>query len=134
MPPLINVSMALNSPMLADRFAVIRRQQTIGNNGRAAFNATNIPAVSGVVYPSTRNDLERFPNFQVTGKTITVITRFALRSESETHGADYAPDIVLWHGDNFLVSALEDWSNFGPGYVMAICASTDFKDVPPTTE
>ena len=37
------------------------------------------------------------------GKTITVITRFALRGDSETAGTDYAPDIVHWQGDNFVV-------------------------------
>mgnify|MGYP001548635201 CR=1 FL=1 len=134
MPPLINVSAAITSPMLADQFAVIRRQQTVGTNGRASFITTNVPNLSGVVYPSSKNDLERFPNFQVTGKTITVITRFALRGESEVAVTDYAPDIVQWHGDSFVVAALEDWSAFGPGFVFALCSSQDFKDVPPTTE
>ena len=103
MPPLINVSMAITSPMLADGFSVIRRQQTVGNNGRVTFTPTTIPNLHGTVYPSSKNDLERFPNLQVMGKTITVITRFALRGESETSGTDYAPDIVQWHGDNFVV-------------------------------
>jgi galactose-6-phosphate isomerase len=140
--PLVNVSMALMSPMLSDTFAVIRRQQAVGTNGRASFVATVIPNLGGVVYPSNKNDLERFPNLQVTAKTITVITRFALRSESETQPGygetgspiDYAPDIVQWNGDSFLVSAVEDWSNFGPGFTFAICQSMDLKDVPPVTE
>jgi hypothetical protein len=132
--PLINQSVALTNPMSMDQFAVVRRQQVVGNNGRATFNTTNVPNLSGVVYPSTKNDLERFPNFQVAGKTITVITRYALRSESEASGTDFAPDIVQWHGDNFLVKELEDWSAYGPGFVLAICSSTDLKDVPPTTE
>ena len=134
MPPLIDVSDAITSPMLADQFKVIRRTQTMGNNGRASFtNAAPVNAC-GTVYPSNANDLKRFPDLQFVGKTITVITRFALRSASEITGTDYAPDLVQWHGDNFIVAALEDWSSYGPGFVFAICESADLKDVPPTTE
>lgn len=141
MPPLINVSLAINSPMLADSFAVLRRQQAVGVNGRGSMTTTAIKSLSGVVYPSSKNDLDRFPDLQVQGKALTVITRFALRSASSVAGAgpggsnqDYAPDIVQWNGDNFLVLSLEDWSRFGPGYVLAICQSMDLKDVPPVTE
>src|SRR5579859_5555177 len=134
MPPLINVIAAITSPMLADGFTVIRRQQTVGNNGRATFATTPFINLHGTVYPSSKNDLELFPNLQVMGKTITVITRFGLRGASETAGTDFAPDIVQWHGDNFVVVGLEDWSSFGPGFIFAICHSMDLKDVPPTTE
>ena len=134
MPPLINVSPALTSPMLTDQFAVIRRQQVVGNNGRVSYTSTNVPNLCGTVYPSNKNDLERFPNFQVTGKTITVITRYALRSESEVAGTDYAPDIVQWHGSTFVVAAIEDWGSYGPGFVFALCSSMTLKDSPPTTE
>jgi galactose-6-phosphate isomerase len=132
--PLINISMALMSPNLADGFAVIRRQQVISNNGRATFNTTTISNLHGTVYPSSKNDLERFPNLQVMGKALTVITRFALRGESTVSGTDYAPDIVQWHGDNFVVVGLEDWSSYGPGFIFAVCQSMDLKDAPPTTE
>jgi hypothetical protein len=134
MPPLINVITAITSPMLADGFAVIRRQQTVGNNGRATFATTPFLNLHGAVYPSSKNDLERFPNLQVMGKTITVITRFALRGVSETAGTDFAPDIVQWHGDNFVVMDLQDFSSWGNGFILAICQSMDLKDAPPTTE
>ena len=64
MPPLINVSMALMSPMLADGFSVIRRQQTVGTNGRVTFT-TNTIRISTV--PSTRRArtiLSGFPTFR----------------------------------------------------------------------
>ncbi|KAA6459630.1 phage head-tail adapter protein [Acidobacteria bacterium AB60] len=132
--PLLNFTNVILSPMLSDSFSVIRRQQTVGNNGRASYTSTTTAGVGGVVYPSNKNDLERFPNLQVTAKTITVITTFALRGESEVAGTDFSPDIVQWHGDNFLVAALEDYSAYGPGFVLAICQSMDLKEAPPTTE
>ena len=132
---LINVSAALTSPMLVSGFTVNRRTQTIGNNGRAIAATTAIPNVYGTIYPSTKNDLERFPDLQVTGKCISVISRFALRSEAETvDGTEYSPDIIVWKGSNFLVKALEDWSSYGPGFVLAICTSINLVDPPPATE
>jgi hypothetical protein len=134
MPPLVNISLAITSPMLADQFSVIRRTQTVGNNGRASFTSATPQNACGTVYPSNKNDLERFPNLQVMGKALSVVTRFALRGESEVAGTDYAPDIVQWHGDNFVVVDLQDFSSWGNGFILAICQSMDLKDVPPTTE
>jgi uncharacterized membrane protein len=130
---MINVSMALISPMLVSSFAVNRRVQTVGINGRVSIIAQAFAGVFGVIYPSDNNELQRLADLQVTGKTITVITRFALRSEAETSGTEYQPDIVVWRGDNFLVKHVEDWSSFGPGFVLAICTSIDLVDMPPAT-
>jgi hypothetical protein len=134
MPPLVNILLAITSPMFADTFTVIRRQQTVGDNGRVTFNPTTFPNLHGTVYPSSKNDLERFPNLQVMGKALSVVTRFALRGESEVTGTDFAPDIVQWHGDNFVVMDLQDYSSWGNGFILAICQSMDLKDVPQTTE
>jgi hypothetical protein len=132
--PMINITAALTSPMLADSFSVIRRTQTVGSNGRATMAQQTISNLSGPVYPSDDNDLKRLADEQITGKAITVITRFALYGEVEVAGTQYQPDIVVWRGDNFLVKHLEDWSNYGPGFVLAICTSIDVVDQPPATE
>jgi len=134
--PMINVSVALTSPMLVDTFTVKRRVQTVGTNGRATTTNTPTTGVSGVVYPSDNNDLQRLGDMQVTGKAITVITQFALRGESEESGTpevQFQPDIVTWHGNSFVVKHLEDWGAFGPGFVLAVCTSIDIVDAPPTT-
>lgn len=130
---MINLTVALTSPMFTDTFSVNRRTQTVGTNGRASISSQVTPAVYGVVYPSDDNELRLLGDMQVTGKTITVITQFALRSESEVSGAEFMPDVVTWKGDNFLVKHIEDWSSFGPGFILAICTSTDIVDNAPVT-
>lgn len=129
--PLINLTVAFASPMLADTFAVIRRQQTVGNNGRASTVQTTIPNLTGPVYPSTPDEFRMLPDLATNEKAITVVTNFALRGESEASGTDYLPDVVQWNGDNFKVAKVEDWSNYGPGFVMALCTSIDLLDAPP---
>ena len=132
--PLISLSHVLASPMLTDVFSVIRRAQTVSTNGRATSSSQLIPDKSGVVHPSSYNDLKMFPDLQITGKALTIITQFALRSESEVAQKDYLPDIVQWHGDNFIVKQMLDWSSYGPGFVFAICESTDMVDAAPVME
>jgi hypothetical protein len=152
MSPLLDVSFAVCSPMLADSFTVLRRTQTVNNFGIGSVASQTITPVYGVVAPSTENDLERFPDLEVQSKAITVITSFALRGEAEVAGVRYnaggynqggyggseaisfQPDIVVWNNDNFLVRALEDWSQYAAGFILAICTSTDLVDQPPSTE
>ncbi len=133
--PLINVIPAITSPMLVDSFSVNRRQQFVDNFGYASTTSVVTPNVGGVVYPSNENELRRIPDLQVNDKAVTVITRFALRSESETvDGTEYQPDIVIWQGDNFVVRKIEDWGSYAAGFFLAICTSIDLVDRPPDTE
>jgi hypothetical protein len=139
--PLINQSVAITNPMNVDRFSVNRRVQTVSNSGLASTTSTITTPVFGVVYPTNENDLKLFPDLRITEKCITVITRFALRATAETSTnppVTFQPDIVVWPlpigGNNFLVRGLLDWSQYGPGFVLAICSSIDLLDLPPVTE
>ena len=135
--PLLDLSSVLTSPMLWDTFTVNRRIQTVNNFGIATVAVQAIAGLFGVVYPSNENELKRYPDLQVQDKAITVITRFALRGETETTAdpsVSYQPDIVVWGSDNFLVRKVEDWSQYGPGFILAICSSMDLVDAPAATE
>jgi hypothetical protein len=131
---MLDVLRAVTSPYLASMFSVRRRTQTVNNFGVGSNADTTITPVYGVVAPSNENDLKRFPDLQVQSKAITVITSFALRGEAEAAGTEFSPDIVIWNGDNYLVRALDDWSQYAAGFIVCICTSTDLVDVPPTTE
>lgn len=131
--PLLNLSPVLASPMLQSTFTVLRRQQIVGNNGRASTQNTSVPGLTGIIYPSAKNELERFPNLQITGKALTVITSYPLRSAAETvDGKEWSPDLVQWGGSNFIVRTLEDWSQYSTGFVLAICESITLVDSPPS--
>jgi hypothetical protein len=146
---MLDVSIAVTSAYLADSFTVLRRTQTVNDFGIASVASQTITPVYGVVAPSNENELNRFPDLEVQSKAITVVTSFALRGESETggttfgaglynadgygEGSEFQPDIVVWNGNNFIVRALDDWSQYAAGFVLAICTSIDLVDQPPKT-
>ena len=68
-------------------------------------------------------------------KTIVVITRFALRGESNdvTDDKGYQPDTVRWNGSYFLVTHVEDYGNFASGFVKCSCTETNMVGQAPRT-
>jgi hypothetical protein len=112
----------------------MRRTQTVNDLGVASTTTVPTPSVPGVVYPSNENDLKRFPDLQIQSKAITVVCQFALRGESEVAGTEFQPDVIVWSNDNYVVRALDDWSQYAAGFILAICTSIDLVDSPPTTE
>src|SRR5579872_928184 len=132
--PAIDVTGAISSPLFQDSFSVTRRVQTVGNDGYVVITPTSLGTQYGVVYPSNENERRQLPDLTIRDKTVTIITRFALRGESEVSGTEYMADNVTWHGDTFVVRKVEDWSGYAAGFVMAICSSIDLTDAPVTTE
>ncbi len=112
---------------ILDTFFVLRRLQDINNYGRAQNTQEWSASILGVVTPTSPRNLKRLPDEQRQAKSIEVITSFPLQGPSNLN----SPDIVSWNGDNFVVIVIDDWSNFGPGWVHAICTSIDSVDLPP---
>jgi hypothetical protein len=127
--PDLDVSDAYIDPSTADRFTVIRRAETINGNGRSELITSTIPNLIGAVYPTGDNSLVRTEDYQISRKTLTVVTSFRLQLSAP----GYQPDIVVWNGDNFIVRALQDYSGFGSGMIVAECTSIDSQDNPPGT-
>lgn len=128
--PLIDVSLVLRDPNLIDSLWIHRRTEVVNNFG-ISTTTTELLSAYGIAYPATDNDLKRFPDLQIQGKSIVVITQFMLRGESQLQGSEFQPDVVVWNGNNFVVKALEDYSLYGRGFVFAICASMDLVDAYP---
>lgn len=124
--PLLNVTSVLASPFFADRFQVRRRTAVVGPNGRNK-NKDDLSWQSGVVQPDGNNTQERNKEEAHGNKTISVITKFPLRDQ--VNGA--LPDVVIWRGDEYLVDAVDDLTNYGPGFVEATCISQDAQEAPP---
>ena len=131
--PGLDLSIALTNPLTLDSFDVLRRRQVKNNFGEVNMDVERTAAVKGVVYSESLNDLARRAEAQVTTKSITIITRFALRSEAQdaNDNSVYQPDVVLWRGDQFLVVHIEDYSNYAHGFVKATAESMDITDQPP---
>lgn len=122
-------------------FCVIRRQQTINAHGEGVDTETRFYPV-GQISPTGDNSLVREDAFQAQMDTIMVLTTFRLRAvarEVSNPGnlpvqpvpVTYQPDIVLFNGSHYVVQTLNEFTQFGGGFVQAECLSIDYVDNPP---
>jgi hypothetical protein len=126
--PWLDVNELLLDPMLAgETVTVTRRQDVIGANGRTTPSTTTFPIIASV-QPTSSNSLVREEAYQSKTKSIKVITATPLYGPEQAAGTNYQPDLITWHGDSFIVRAIDDFSNFGGGMISAECTSIDLVD------
>ena len=128
--PLHDVNDAFD-PTFWDTIVVTRFTQTIDNTGRVV-RTPQVINTQGVVTASSPNDLNRLPDEQYMNKSITVYTQFRLFGPTiDTNGNQTHPDEITWHGSRFVIRALDDYSGYGRGFMMAVCTSIEPVDAPP---
>lgn len=123
--PQLDMSEALLEPMFQDSFIVVRRATSTNAFGETTITATSASAI-GIVTIKGDEDLDRGADEQHAAKTIEVITRYPMRTATQ----GFQPDIVQWHGDNFIVQSIEDYSGYGKGWFDVLATSIDFLDLP----
>lgn len=112
-----------------DLFDVVRREEVVTSQGRSTVpNPITTKNVSGVVTAASGNDLARLAEADRMGRNIVVVTPFALRGPAKDGAKVFKPDLVLWRGGRYVVKDLAPYPQFGPGFVQAICGSTDVVD------
>lgn len=133
--PMIDISIALTSLMLADVFMVIRRTETVDQYGESTITTQTFFPVYGTVQAASSNDLKRLPDEQHQGKNLSIVTKFPLQGVAP----GMQPDIIQWpmnnagaNADNFVVAYLDDYSQYAQGFVQAIARSIDMVDFTPT--
>lgn len=120
-------------PEFFDTFTLIRRLETVGNNGRPTTVDTTTPNQYGVVTAATPNDLQRLPEADLSLKSITITTKVRLQLASPgSGGSSYKADYVQWAGNTYQVKLVEDYSRYGEGYLWAIAQSIDYTPAAPT--
>jgi hypothetical protein len=125
--PFIDTSVMLLDPQFTDRFSVVQRVQQINNFGEVSTVNTTSRDILGVVTPARPGDLRRVPEMQRGTRTIVIFTRARLNSAAQgcPPGTQRQPDLLVWHGDNFMVIEVLPWTSFGPGWVRVIATSVD---------
>jgi hypothetical protein len=132
---MVDVSRVLTNPRFLTGLTVYRRKQKVNNFGEPKLEVEVLSNVQGVVYPASKNDLERYADAQITQRSIVILTQNSLRGESETiDGVEYQPDIVLWKGNHFLIVTVDAYTNYGRGFVKMIANSMDIVDLPTETK
>ena len=128
----LDASEAMTEPLFLQRITIIRRTETIGTNGRAIETPYAItPRPWGVVLPVDTaiggNALERTPDAQYRGAAFEIHSRFRIRGPSP----GYEPDVFFYNGDYYVVTIVNDYSQYGRGFIKAEVSSTDPIDNPP---
>lgn len=124
--PDLDVSDLLLDPDFCEQLSVQRRQITMVKGRSTTTPVTISPAPYGVVFSIT-GGLIRAGDQQNMPATIVVHTPFRLRGASP----GYEPDLVIWNGDNYAVTAIDNFSKYGAGFVAATCTSQDSIDNAP---
>lgn len=132
MCPLLNPGIAvLSNPLLLDTFNVIRRVETVNNSGESVLGVSATTGVYGVVKP-IGDRLDRRADEDSSKKDLRIFTKFALRGAARDGvPTDWKPDLIFWHGNNFIVENVRDWGGYGIGYVAAECNSFELISSPP---
>lgn len=124
--PFTSVTRAISNPRFQSAFTVERRSETVGNDGFAVLTPTPI-AAKGVICSASPSDLERLPDEQHMGRSHSIVTRFRLQGPSPGKQAD----VVIYRGNRFLVVSVDDYTEWGSGWVQAIVTSMNHIDTAP---
>jgi galactose-6-phosphate isomerase len=125
--PTLDVSDVVICVEFSDRFDVIRRPETISQTGRSVTSQVTVPGLLGTIYPTDNNSLVRQADYELGRKTLTVATKYPLQMAAP----GYQPDLVLYRGNQFVVSSIKDFSAYGEGFIEAECSSIIAIDTPP---
>lgn len=133
--PWIDMSQVIASPMLAGTrtFDVERRQESVTEvGGRTVMVTTWLRGCRGVIYPASSNAVSREVALVLQGKGIVVVTTTRLFGVAKDGVAQrYQPDLVHFRGSVYQVVALEDYSEWGSGFVEVPCGTIDYVDLGP---
>ena len=114
---LVDVSEVLTDPDLMDRLSVLRGTQTVNQAGIATTVRQRI-SFAGVVTSDLGRILDRIAEGERVHGTITVHTRFRL---TDGKSPQSVADVVQWQQREWTVTHVQDYSNFGRGFIAATC-------------
>jgi hypothetical protein len=115
-----------------DMVVVNRIDESIDQYGRVVRGATQIET-QAVVVATGPDDLKRLPEEQYAMKAISLYSPFRFQGPAQlsSTGTRQHPDEILWHGSTYVVTVLDDYTDFGRGFVYVVAVSIDPVDPPP---
>jgi galactose-6-phosphate isomerase len=128
--PFLDVSDLLSDPDLGGTtFSVIRTLSGPPVGGLAQLTPTTIPNIVGSIQPATSTELLRMPDGERVGGAVTVRCKFVLIGGGidPNSGLDRTADQVVFKGQQYTVQSVQDWSDYGAGYVEALCSKVGMR-------
>lgn len=126
----IDVTDLLIDPDLAEPLVIQRQKETVTDKGRETNTVETFHSF-GVVQPKDTaiggNEVTRGADGMFRAAALIIITPFRLRGP----GPGYQPDQVIWQGDPYVVTLVNNFTRYGAGFVYAELSSTDIQDAPP---
>jgi hypothetical protein len=117
--PTLDVSDVLASPEFQDTFTVTQTAFVIGAGGTGASTITGPFPAFGVVIPG-KSSLARNADGERIVAYIDIYTTYPLTNGLKTDDvSSREADIVTWHGRQFTVMAIDDFTGFGAGWLHA---------------
>lgn len=123
--PFLDLSDLILDPDFAgamSQITVTRQAETVGSNGRASFTTSSFTPLA-VVAPAAGLKLDILPEAARTEGSISVITSFHLLQASASNAADQ----LTWRGVVYTVAHVSDWTQYGAGFIEAICTIRDLQ-------
>ena len=101
----------------------IVRTETVNSYGESVLSSASSTIQAVVTNPSAQ-ELLRFSDATAYRSAIRVTTGSRLNADS----VGLQPDLILYHGEHYIVSVTNDYSDFG--FTRAICNLIDMQDQP----
>lgn len=105
-------------PSFLEDFSVIRRHERIVD-GRTVVTPTTFEAY-GTICAATPNQLNNLPEGRSAERGISVVTQLHLKCAE----AGYQPDLLVWRGSQYLVTAIDNYPHIGVGFFQIVAVST----------
>lgn len=115
----LDVSDVINDPDFQSSFTVTSTTRTIGPNGRPILpnTVTGPTAAVGVVIPG-KSSLRRLDDGSRIEAFIDIWTQYPLTAGTKANDTtSRAADIITWRGRSYTVAMVEDYSDFGAGFL-----------------
>ena len=117
--PLISVDELMFDPdFVTESLRLYTTVEHVGINGRNTITRSMQPIV-GIVTPTSAQDLVRLPEGSTSGGSITVTTAYPLTSGDPAQSKP--ADQISWKNNVYIVAKLDDYSEFGGGFINAFC-------------
>ncbi len=127
--PSIDVSDVLLDPDFTDTITVTTTTRVVGTNGRATDTVASPFSFVAVVIPTSQRLILQSDGALRDG-AIEIYTTYALSGGVKTSDTvSRQPDVVTWHGREYVVASVEDFSAFGAGFIHA---TANLQNINPT--
>lgn len=119
--PFLDVTDVLYDPDFATTISVARTTTTVSTLGETVQTPATISGIVAVVTPANSNDLKRMAEAERLGGAIAIHTTYQLHAGGlMPDGVTNATaDIVTWQGRQYSIFSIDDWTQFGAGFVRA---------------